>query len=479
MKKETVERLSILIGIAFMLLFWLLPFKSAYITPLGFKVIGVFLGTIIMWSVGYMIWPSILSVALLGWYGYEEMGPLLKNWLGNPIVVMIFFLLILLGAFQAYGCTKYVARFFLTRKVMEGKPYVFTLVMLLGTYLMAAFVNPWAGVFLFLPIVQNVCQILGYQKTDLYTKLMTILVVMVALIGFPTSYFNGTILGLNANYTQISGDLISGGAYMTITMTVSVLIILMMVLVMKYLIKPDVSKMYHLTIDKINQEDLPPMNAPQKVTSLAVLIFILAMFTPILLPNWSLSQLLKQNISGIAMTIVAVLAMIQLKEGPVIEVQTILQKNFSWPTFFIIASSLMLGEALTSPQVGFTEFLKQNLTPLFTEMSYLSFALAIIVAGVLISNVLNSVVITLILQPIIYTYSVVSGANVIPIVILMTYATIGFAAVTPSASPYAAAIFAQKDFVTAKDVYRYTSLFVLGEILIIILVGIPLAQFLF
>lgn len=67
----------------------------------------------------------------------------------------------------------------------------------------------------------------------------------------------------------------------------------------------------------------------------------------------------------------------------------------------------------------------------------------------------------------------------IPIVILMTYATIGFAAVTPSASPYAAAIFAQKDFVTAKDVYRYTSLFVLGEILIIILVGIPLAQFLF
>ncbi|WPJ90467.1 hypothetical protein R0V13_08240 [Facklamia hominis] len=75
MKKETVERLSILIGIAFMLLFWLLPFKSAYITPLGFKVIGVFLGTIIMWSVGYMIWPSILSVALLGWYGYEEMGP--------------------------------------------------------------------------------------------------------------------------------------------------------------------------------------------------------------------------------------------------------------------------------------------------------------------------------------------------------------------------------------------------------------------
>ena len=43
----------------------------------------------------------------------------------------------------------------------------------------------------------------------------------------------------------------------------------------------------------------------------------------------------------------------------------------------------------------------------------------------------------------------------------------------------AAAIFAQKDFVTAKDVYRYTSLFVLGEILIIVLVAIPLAQLLF
>lgn len=67
----------------------------------------------------------------------------------------------------------------------------------------------------------------------------------------------------------------------------------------------------------------------------------------------------------------------------------------------------------------------------------------------------------------------------IPIVSMMTYAAIGFAAVTPSVSPYTAAIFVHKDFVTAKDVYRYTSLFVLGEILIIVLVGIPLAQLLF
>ena len=467
------------IGVSIMLFFSMLPINSQFITPIGFKVIGVFLGTIFMWSTGSMIWPSILSVVLLSWFGFEEMAVLLKNWMGNSTVVMIFFLLVLVGGFQYRKGTAYVARFFLTRKIMEGRPWVFTFIILIGTYLMATFVNPWAGVFLFLPVIQSICKDLGFSKRDLYTQLMTITVVMTALLGFPSSYFNGTILALNSNFTQISGQHIDGGAYMGVTIPVSLLSIIAMILIMKWIIKPDIKPLRDITVEKLNRGALPPMNRIQLIISLSILIFILAMLFPVIFGKNPLAQLLQNNIHGIAMTIVAVLALITVKGEAVLPFNEVMKNNFSWPTYLIIATSLLLGDALTSEKVGFTALLENLLSPVFQDMNIVALIIFAVLIGVLTSNVLNSVVVVLILQPIIYTYSQIHGMDVTAVIALMTFSSIGFAAITPSASPYAATIFAQRDYVTPLEVYKFTSLFVLAETIILLVVGLPLANLLF
>lgn len=201
-KKNTIYSI---IGIAIMLFFQYIPMSNEFITPVGQKVIGVFLGTIFLWSTGSMIWPSLLSVVLLGYFDFMPMSQVVSDWMGNSTLIMIFFLLVLVGCFTYHKCTLYVARFFLTLKILERRPWVFTFVVLFGVYCMATFVNPWAGVFLFLPVVHNVCEELGFEKRDKYSKLMTIAVVMSALLGFPTAFYNGTILALNANYSRISG----------------------------------------------------------------------------------------------------------------------------------------------------------------------------------------------------------------------------------------------------------------------------------
>lgn len=473
------QMIASLIGVSIMLFFSLLPLESEFITPIGFKVIGVFLGTIFMWSVGSLIWPSILSVVLLGWFGFSEMPVLLNDWMGNRTVVMIFFLLVLVGGFQYRRGTAYVARFFLTRKIMEGRPWVFTFIILIGTYLMATFVNPWAGVFLFLPVIQNICKDIGFSKRDLYTQLMTITVVMTALLGFPSSYFNGTILALNSNYTQISGQEIHGGAYMGVTIPVSILSIIAMVLIMKWIIKPDLTPLKDITVEKLNRESLPPMSRIQLIISLGIVIFIIAMLFPVVFSNNRVAELIQTNINGIAMTIVAVLALITVKGEPVLPFTEVMKHNFSWPTYLIIATSLLLGDALTSDTVGFTALLENLLSPIFQNMGILALTILAVILGVLISNVMNSVVVVLILQPIIYTYSQIAGVDVAPIIALMTFSTIGFAAITPSASPYAATIFAQKDYVMPLEVYKYTSLFVFAQTIILLSVGIPLARLLF
>ena len=52
------------------------------------------------------------------------------------------------------------------------------------------------------------------------------------------------------------------------------------------------------------------------------------------------------------------------------------------------------------------------------------------------------------------------------------------AAVTPAASPFAAVLHSNKEWVPTKYVYTYTIPFVLAELAIILLVGIPMANLL-
>lgn len=475
-RKLSRESVYKLIGLLFMLCFQFVPIKSVYITKLGMQVIGVFIGTILLWSTGIVIGPSILAIVLLGYYNYMPMGEILSTWMGNPTLIMIFFLLILVGGFEYHGCTNYIARFFTNLKIIERRPWVFTFIMLLGTYLMAAFVNPWAGLFLFLPIVHGINEDIGFKKTDLYSKVMTIGIVMASMLGFPTTYYNGTVIGLNATFTELSKGKyeMPGGEYMLVGLILGLLCILAITIAIKLFVKPDVEPLKKLTIDKINNTKLKKVNPCQKIMFVGMGIFILLMVIPAISYGSRIGNFISNNIQSIAMTIVGILAIIKIDNKPVIDLPKIIGSKFSWQTYFLIGTSITLGQALTDDAVGFTKLLNAILTPLFSDMSPLIFFISILLVSTLLTNILNSAVYILIAQPIILTFANINNIDPLPILMLVTYTSLGLAAILPSASPYAAAIYAQSDYVTPKDIYKYATLYVLVSIVIILIIGVPL-----
>lgn len=58
-----------LITVGLMIVFYFIPPIST-ITPVGMKVLGVFLGLIYGWCFVEMLWPSILGLVMLGLSGY-------------------------------------------------------------------------------------------------------------------------------------------------------------------------------------------------------------------------------------------------------------------------------------------------------------------------------------------------------------------------------------------------------------------------
>ena len=109
------------------------------------KVLGVFLGLIYGWCFVEMLWPSILGLVMLGLSGYCTVTEAFSAGFGHNIVLIIFITLILSVFFEESGFSAYLADRFLSLKISVGRPWVFTTIFLMTSYVSCLFVGAFAA----------------------------------------------------------------------------------------------------------------------------------------------------------------------------------------------------------------------------------------------------------------------------------------------------------------------------------------------
>ena len=254
------------IGVAIMILFRFLPISLPEVTPVGMEIIGIFIGTLYLWTTVDPLWSSLMSVAMIGLSSYKPMAALLVEFMGNVTVIQMLFLMLLAGALVTNKITMYIGRFFLTRKITNGRPWMFTMMICIGCFLMAAFVSPFAPIFLFWPVLYDIFEEVGFQKGEKYPKIALILVVIATLIGFPVAPYMNNGLALIGNFKAISeaatgtAIIINDGAYLFTTLFMGILLIIAVILLSKFVFRPDVSKLKSLNVEMLKKNPLPPLN---------------------------------------------------------------------------------------------------------------------------------------------------------------------------------------------------------------------------
>ena len=153
-------------------------------------------------------------------------------------------------------------------------------------------------------------------------------------------------------------------------------------------------------------------------------------------------------------------------------------KRFSWSTYFLIASAILLGSTLTNESTGVSAFLNSVLMPLFKNVPVSAFAVIIMLLTVVLTNLCNSFVIGLLLQPVIATFCLASGINSAPVVSMMILFVLSSAAITPAASPFAAMLFGNKEWLKSGDIYKYTLIFIAIELIVVMFISLPVANML-
>ena len=147
MKKFDKSYIHIIIGLAIMFAFRMIPVGVLpAVTDVGLQVLGIFIGTIYLWTTIDPLSSSLISLVMICLSDFGAAGAVLQQAFGNPVVVQMFFLMIFMQGLTERKLTVYIARWIMTRKFIEGKPWMFTGAVLVGCFVMSSFIGAFAPI---------------------------------------------------------------------------------------------------------------------------------------------------------------------------------------------------------------------------------------------------------------------------------------------------------------------------------------------
>ncbi|MFZ7101075.1 MAG: SLC13 family permease [Peptococcaceae bacterium] len=453
----------------------------APLTPVGMQVLGIFAGLIYLWSFVSVLWPSLLGLLALGLSDYATMPQVLFNGFGDKIPILVLFAMILFGAIQHAGVIKYISRWFLTRKIINGRPVIFSFIVIYCAYVLSALGATTLPAILFMwSVLYSVLEDVGYKKGDKYTSIMVIGTMFGAISGQAAKPFTGSALMVIAAFEKTTNIHLEYLPYMVYGFIMSSLGIVIFSLLIKFVFKPDMSKIANISTDRFEQDKLPKMTLQQKVLFTCLFGFLAIVLLPSILPQsfWLGALLNKLGAWGIVIGFVVGLCLFKIDGKPILNFKEIVGRHVSWDVYFLVVMCMAVSGGLTADATGIKPFLVQLFQPLLGGHSVYGFSVILLITALIITNIANNAVMGVLLMPIMYGFALENGTNLPALATAMVF-MLHYAIMIPGASPYAAILHGNTDWVEPKEIYKYGSVIVISMLVMFLLIGLPLANMIF
>ena len=424
------------------------------LTPLWMRLVGVFLVVLYGWVFIEIVWPSLAGLLAMMLVGGMKPVTLLNNSFGHPIVQMIFFVFVFCATIILYGLSRFISLWFITRKFVAGRPWLFSFTFLASIFILGALTSASPAALIGWSILYGVCEVCGYKKGDSYPTMMVFGIVFAAQIGQSMIPFKQVALPVFSAYETMSG--------MGIACLICLLCALFFIVLGKYIFRPDMSKLLNLEADKLDTDGSLNLTGVQKTVLLFLFLLVLLLLAPNFLPaDFFLTRFLKGiGNTGIVILLVTVMAAIKVEGKPLLNFKVMVDSGVTWGIVLLLAFVQPLPIAMAAPGSGITDFLMQLLTPFFGESSSITFALFIGFAAVALTQVMNNGAVGVVLMPVIHSFCQASGmAPELPLI--MVVMGVHFAFLTPAASA-SAALLHGNEWCNTKAIWKSSPLAILG-----------------
>ena len=489
MSKSIRYWINVAIGLALMFLFPLIP-PIGPITEVGMHVLGVFLAMVYMWSTVDGIWPELLGLlvlALTGYLGeevtgYSAISKVFTGAFGTETMMVIVLCMFLFSALEGVGLTKYIVRFFLTRKVFEGRPYVLIMVFLLCSYFISGTCGAAVSMFMLWPVALEICRKFNYQKGDKFFYVIICGVYYAATIGQPMMPFKGAIFAVLSAFNNAFGTQINNLTYLIFNIIMAVIMFLVFLAVVRFIIRPNVDALKAIKVTDVINEEIEPMNFAQKVVGIIVIATIVGVLLPLILPISipGIGFLNTIGLLGLDCILISVAMVFKTKDGKrMINLREYNKKSFSWDIYFQVASALYVATALTSEVTGIKPAITSVIRGLLGGKPAILFVIAIILCAVLITQVANNMAMGVIFVTILAGFVAdYPGLNMAALAVTVGMAVF-MALLTPAASPYCSMLHAKSDVVSFKEIMKVFLPMAIAGVVVYACIGYPLACLLF
>lgn len=445
----------------------------------GMQVVGIFLGTLLLWIFVGIDWPSLLCLAALTLVPTLDPAQVFASSFGNETFTFLLFTFMLTYALSQTTIIKRIALTFITSNWAQKGAWQLALLFLLSVMLMGLFISPTVLFFIMLPILEEIYEILSLKKGSSFASMLMIgLVVSCSLSSGMTPIahvFPVIALGV---FESIANVTISYAGYMAFAIPAGLLIFLFMLLLFRFVLKPDMTQFKQLNKADFKQTVSDPITKREKI--------ILFVFTVVIL-LWVAPGIIAPILPGVAELIesfgtaipplagVVVLAMVRLEGKPLLVINEAITKGVSWPSLIMAASTLAIGSALTNEKIGLIAYVSNVMAPIAQGLAPLLIVALFITWATFESNIgshmVTAQVVTSVAVPIALSSNAIEAASLAAVIGLV--ASIGSA--TPPSMPYVA-IAGSSGWTNTVQMLKYGMLIAVGTIFIALLIAYPLAN---
>lgn len=462
---HTTIILAIMLGFGF-----LPPFGP--VTAYGMRVLGVFIGCIYGWTIGEMVWPSVIGLVLVGIYGQEStVSTVFGTAYSNNTLLMIIAILLFCYAIEQSGLLAVLAKKMISRKFAQKGPWLLALAFFITASVMSfVIVSPLPVILLLWAMFYDVCRQLDVKPYSKYATLVLVGIVICAYAGSVVVPYNAFTLVATGVFKSAMPDLeLNTASYVAIMLLINVVFIPLLTLLDKALCpKVDFKPVV------IDASETKITSRQRWVLFFIILLAVLMIFPSVLPASNLIGAFFKKLGSfGVIVLIPTIMMITTYKGQRFTDLVEGMRYGVTWPLIFMSATALALSSAIVSKDTGIGTWLAQLVAPLFAGKELFAILAILVVCTVVITNCINNIVTISLLLPIALTYVTQAGGSPVVIVILLIFCGIQ-GVVMPAGSVCGALLHGNVDWLKPSMIYKYATLGELVLIAVVVLFGIPL-----
>ena len=357
------------------------------------QVLGIFLGTVLLWLAVDVSWPSVLCLLALSLLPGVGTGAVLSASFGNATIWFLVFSFLLTFALSETGFLRRVALAFLSNRFAAKSPLAFGFMFLLAVLALGSFIAPTVTFLLFFALHREAAEALGLKPGSALMKALmvgTACVTSVSCAMTPIAHtFPLMALGF---YEAATGETISYLSYLRIGLPAGLLLFACTCLLLWLGFGRKIRE-ENANPGALRLAAPGPLSRGEVFSALVFFLVVLAWLLTGIFPD-ALGKLGALGTVWPAMAGVLLLSALPLGGKPPLDLKRGLSQGVSWVSILLCAAALALGKYVAAEEYGMTRGVGELLKPLMSSLGAAGVTAVLIAATVLMTNLISNIVTT-------------------------------------------------------------------------------------